>query len=76
MRLASGSLFKRRGYSIQIRVQCPCQSFSLSPRTQEHMQGEMQKSTYRMLKEFFTSVEIAKVTMVSAPWQSDDCYAY
>ena len=76
LRLASGSLFKRRGYFIQIRVQCPCQHFSLSPRTQENMSGEMQKSTYRMLKEFFTSVEVAKITRVAAPWQADECYAY
>ena len=76
LRLASGSLIKRRGYSIQIRVQCPCQRFSLYPRTQEKMSGEMQKSMYSMLKELFGSVEIAKVTRVAAPWQADDCYAY
>lgn len=73
---ASGALGRPRGYSIQIRVQCPCQHFSLTPRTEENMSGEMQKKTYRKLKELFTSVEIAKVTRVAAPWQSDDCYAY
>lgn len=76
LRFASGTLAKPRGYSIQIRVQCPCQRFSLTPRTQENMSGEMQKNTYHMLKELFTSVEIAKVTRVAAPWQSDECYAY
>jgi hypothetical protein len=72
LRLASGSLFKRRGYSIQIRVQCPCQHFSLSPRVQELMRGEMQKSTYIMLKELFTSVEVPRITT----WLADECYAY
>ena len=76
LRLASGSLFKRRGYSIQIRVQCPCQRFSLSPRTKEKMSGEMKKNIYQMLKEFSTSVEVAKVTRVAAPYQADDCYVY
>ncbi len=76
MRFASGPLLKRRGYSIQIRVQCPCQHFSLSPRTQANMSGQIQKSTHRMLKELFTSVQVANITRVAAPWQSDDCYAY
>jgi hypothetical protein len=76
LRLAPASLLKRRGYFIQIRVQCPCQHFSLSPRTQENMSGEMQKSTYQVLKELFTSVVVAKVTRIAAPWQSDECYAY
>ena len=73
---ATGALMKKRGYSIQIRIQCPCQHFSLSPRTQENMRGEVWKNTYRMLRELFTSVEIANVTRVAAPWQADDCYVY
>ncbi|HEY3993121.1 MAG TPA: hypothetical protein VGM01_09610 [Ktedonobacteraceae bacterium] len=76
LRLASSSLFKRSGYSIQIRVQCPCQRFSLSPRTKEKMSGELKKNTYRMLKEFFTSVEVSSVTRLAAPCQADDCYVY
>jgi len=73
---STGSLVKRRGYSIQIRVKCPCQHFALMPRTQEHVRGEMQRNTYRMLKELFTSVAIANITRIAAPWQSDECYVY
>jgi hypothetical protein len=76
LRYAPGSQMKRRRYVIQIRVQCPCQYFSLSPRTQEHMRGEVQKSTYHMLKELFTSVEVANITRLAAPWQADECYVY
>lgn len=76
LRHASGSLVKRRRYFIQIRVQCPCQHFSLSPRTQENVRGEMKKNTHRMLKELFTSVEVADITRLAAPWQSDECYLY
>ncbi|HEY0756822.1 MAG TPA: hypothetical protein VGD98_22915 [Ktedonobacteraceae bacterium] len=76
LRLLSGALVKQRGYSIQIRVLCPCQHFSLSPRTEKNMSGEMQKNTYGVLKELFTSVVIASVTRVAAPWQTDECYVY
>lgn len=75
LRLASNSSVKRRGYSIQIRVQCPCEDFSMLPRTQENVRGEMQKNTHRMLRELFTSVVVESVTRVAAPWQSGDCCA-
>lgn len=73
---APGSQIKRSRYIIQIRVQCPCQCFSLSPRTQANMRSEVQKNTYRMLKELLTSVEVDDITRVAAPWQADECYAY
>lgn len=76
LRLSNTTLFKRNSYSIQIRLLCPCQHFSFSPRTVKNVNVEMQQTTYRVLKELFTSVMIASVTRLAIPWQADDCYVY
>lgn len=76
LRLLSNALFKRSSYSIYIRLLCPCQYCSLFPRTENNVSVEVQKYTYRVLKELFTSVAIASVTRLAIPWQAEDCYIY
>lgn len=53
--------------SIQIRAQSPCQSFTLLPRTDEHMKLAIAKSVGSLLRELFVSVNIASVTLSHAP---------
>lgn len=64
LHLVAGLPGKRHGYSIQIRVSCPLEQFALSPRTEENMCGELLKNTFRLMKELFTSLEVANVTML------------
>ena len=52
--------------SIQIRVRCPCQHFSLLPNTKEHMQNEMQKYTQVLLTELFPLIEMEQMKMAPA----------
>ena len=73
---APGPQTRRSRYLVQIRVHCPCQQFVLFPRTQENMRSEMQKKTYRMLKELLTPIEVETITRVAAPWQAAECYVY
>lgn len=68
---ADSSIISHKEYSIQIRVQCPCQHFSVSPLTRENMRREMQKNTGSLLRELFTSVEVENVTLVPAPWMHE-----
>jgi len=53
--------------SIQICAQCPSQSFSLSPRTKEHMQSAVEKRIGSLLKELFVSVNIDRVMLSPLP---------
>lgn len=53
--------------SIQIRAQSPCQSFTLFPRTEEHMKHAIAKSIGALLGELFVSVNIASVTLSHVP---------
>lgn len=62
--------------SIRIRVRCPCQHFSLSPNTKEHMRNEMQKYTQVLLRELFPLIEMEQVKMAPAPWQREDDPAF
>src|SRR6266851_3384943 len=64
LRLLGASNRSTARYSIQIFLQCPIHHFTLSPRTQEHMLGELRTNTYRMLKELFTSITMKDVTML------------
>ncbi len=61
-RFASSSL-NHPGYSIQIRVQCPCQGRSLAPSMKERVQREMRENTLLLLRELFTSVEVDNITL-------------
>lgn len=53
--------------SIQIRAQCPSQSFLLSPRTKEHIQSVVEKRIGSLLKELFVSVNIDSVMLSPLP---------
>jgi hypothetical protein len=53
--------------SIQIRAQCPSQSFLLSPRTKEHIQSAVEKRIGSLLKELFVSVNIDSVMLSPLP---------
>ncbi len=53
--------------SIQIRAQCPSQSFLLSPRTKEHIQSAVEKRIGSLLKELFVSVNIDSVLLSPLP---------
>jgi len=64
--------------SIQIRAQCPSQSFSLLPRTKEHIQSAVEKSIASLLKELFVSVNIDSVMLSPLPqlYGSDPAPSY
>ena len=64
--------------SIQIRAQCPSQSFSLSPRTKEHIESAVEKRLGSLLKELFVSVNIDSVMLSPLPhyYESDPAPSY
>jgi hypothetical protein len=61
------SRYQKRCY-IQIYAQSPWQSFTLFPRTEEHIQSAITKSISSVLKELFGSVEVDSVKMSPSPW--------
>jgi len=64
--------------SIQIRAQCPSQSFSLLPRTKEHIKSAVEKRISALLKELFVSVNIDSVMLSPLPqyYGSDPAPSY
>jgi hypothetical protein len=56
-----------RHCSIQIRAQCPCESFSLFPNTKEHIKSAVENRMGSLLKELFVSVNIESVMLSSLP---------
>ena len=56
-----------RHCSIQIRAQCPCESFSSLPRTKEHIKSAVEKRMGSLLKELFVSVNIDSVMLSPLP---------
>ena len=53
--------------SIQIRAQCPCESFSLFPHTNEHIKSAVETRMGSLLKELFVSVNIDSVMLGPLP---------
>jgi hypothetical protein len=58
--------FSFQNCSIRILAQSPCQSFTLFPRTEEHIKLAIAQSISALLRELFVSVKIASVTLSHA----------
>jgi hypothetical protein len=54
---------------ILMQAQCACQSFTLLPRTKEHMELAVEKSICSILRELFGSVTVESVTFSLSPWE-------
>jgi hypothetical protein len=61
--------------SIQIRAQSSCHSFTLFPRTEEHMKLAIAQSLGALLRELFVSVRIASVTLSCIPRECENCFS-
>jgi hypothetical protein len=54
---------------ILMQAQCACQSFTLLPRTREHMELAVEKNICSILRELFGSVTVESVTFSLSPWE-------
>lgn len=68
IRFSSSLLMGLRYCSIYIQAQCSCRSFTLLPRTKEHMKQAVEKSICSVLKELFVVVNVETATFNPSPW--------
>jgi hypothetical protein len=54
---------------ILMQAQCAYQSFTLLPRTKEHMELAVEKNICSILRELFGSVTVESVTFSLSPWE-------
>ncbi len=54
---------------ILVQSQCACQSFTLLPRTKEHIELAVEKNICSILRELFGSVTVESVTFSPSPWE-------
>ena len=54
---------------ILMQAQCAYQSFTLLPRTREHMELAVEKNICSILRELFGSVTVESVTFSLSPWE-------
>ena len=54
---------------ILMQAQCACQSFTLLPRTKEHIERVVAKSICSILRELFGSVTVERVMFTLSPWE-------
>lgn len=58
----------RKSCYIQIHAQSPWQSFTLFPRTEEHIKSAVTNYISSVLKELFGAVEVDSVKLSPSPW--------
>ena len=54
---------------IRIQAQCAYKSFTLLPRTKEHIELAVEKGICSILRELFGSVTVESVTFSPSPWE-------